>query len=130
MRTGSTSGSSSVEFALVSGAVMTILLGILCIGLLTWTKNGLQIAANLTARCVAIGSCGDPSGFAHTIASNWLGGTAAGIVVTVASSSPCTGVNGSYSGFEKVTIQSTQWTKFPPPFSIMLQASACYPVHS
>lgn len=120
-------GVAALEFAIVGVAFVMLLLGTIQVGLLWWTKNGLETAAMLTARCAALGSCSDPAAFAKSTASKFTLPNAVS-AVSVATSSHCNAVTG-YSHFTTVTLTSTVWAD--SLISVLagssIQAIACYP---
>lgn len=121
--------STAVEFAIVLPVLFTLIFGAAEQGLLWWTKNSLQLTAALTARCLALGSCTDPSSFAVSSASTWtLPNSITASDVSYATDTSC------YSGtnlYAKVTINCPFWGEniLPPPFSnFIFSVSACYPM--
>lgn len=123
-------GSVALEFAIAAGIFLTLVVGGIDVGLLWWTKNGLQVTATMTARCMALGSCSDPGSYAVQMANNW---TVSGAInsndVTLSKTSQCYSSQGTYNNFAMVTITSPFWAGLPPPLPhITLQVSACYPV--
>ena len=89
-------GAVALEFALVSLAFIPLCLGLIELGIGLWTRNSLQSAAEMTARCVAISSpkCSNASQYAVSLATIWISGKAlasSGVVVqtgTTCSTSP------------------------------------------
>lgn len=120
----------SVEFALIATALLTMTFGIIELGLVCWTYNALETAAETTARCVAIGApaCANPAQFAVDTAQTWLfPGVIAPADVTVATGDTC---NNSTAGqYTKVTISSSRWSgTLPGPLNVpVLTVQACYP---
>jgi Flp pilus assembly protein TadG len=136
---GDRSGSTTLEFALVAGILVTMLFGTTELGLLMWTRNVLQSTASLTARCVALGSslCATPTQqvqFAVNAAQQW---GLPGIITTnvaqhdVTVTAVATSCNGIAAGsVTTVLITSPFWATgiLPPPFSnVTLTTSSCYP---
>jgi Flp pilus assembly protein TadG len=135
---GDRSGSTTLEFALVAGILVTMLFGTTELGLLMWTRNVLQSTASLTARCVALGSslCATPTQqvqFAVNAAQQW---GLPGIITTnvaqhdVTVTAVATSCNGTLGTFVTVSITSPFWATgiLPPPFSnVTLTTSSCYP---
>ncbi|MBB2203304.1 TadE/TadG family type IV pilus assembly protein [Gluconacetobacter tumulisoli] len=123
-------GAAAFEFAIVASVFIALILGMIELGLLWWTRNALQLAAELTARCDALGSCADPSGFAAAQAGQWgLTGAVSHISITIPGQ--CHGITTASGKFVMVQMESGYWADLPPPFSGMtLQVSACYPVVS
>lgn len=121
-------GTAALEFAIVCGVFLPLAIGTVEVGLVLWTWNGLQTAAELTARCAAIGSpdCPDPRQFAVNTAESWTVSaisTVQDVVVTTSS-----GCNGAPGGFTSVTISSTYWAGLPGFFpAASISATACYP---
>lgn len=125
-------GVAAIEFALVASTLILLILGSVGVGLLWWTANGLQVAAALTARCAALGSCTDPAAFAVGIAEKWVGaGAISAADVSTTTNSACGGVSGNL--FTKVTISSAMWASgvLPAPLSgITVRVSSCFPTSS
>ncbi|MDR3531358.1 MAG: pilus assembly protein [Rhodopila sp.] len=125
-----TKAATALEFALVSGVLITMLFGGLELGLMIWTRGTLQSVAARTARCVAIGStaCTNPQQYAVTLATAWLGSamiTKANVTVTAATT--CKSALGS---FEVVTISASPWVgSLIYPFTgwSTQTLTACYP---
>lgn len=120
-------GVAALEFAIVGVAFVMLLLGTIQIGLLWWTKNGLQTAAMLTARCAALGSCSDPKAFAVSTAGKFTLPNAVSSV-SVGTSSYCNATKG-YKQFTTVTLTSTVWADLliSALAGPSIQATACYP---
>jgi Flp pilus assembly protein TadG len=125
-------GAVTLEFAITATIFLTVVLGAVDLGLLCWTRNGLQLIAAMTARCAALGSCSDPASYATTMAESWVAsGTIIKSNVSYNISSQCYSSQGTYNKFDMVTITSSFWAWLPPPLSnVSLQVSACYPVPS
>ena len=123
------SGVAAVEFAVIAGGFLLLLLGGLQAGLMLSTQNTLQFVASMTARCAALSTC-TPASYAVSLA-NDLAGT--GVVkssdVTVATGSTCQTAGGSYSNFTMVTITSELWSDraIDSVLGMQLKAFACYP---
>jgi Flp pilus assembly protein TadG len=134
-----TRGTTTLEFALVSVALMTLLLGGLDLGLMMWVRDTLQSVAARTARCAALSStaCPVPSQYAVGLATSWLGAgivASTGVNVSVTTSQQCINTTGTGLGtFQVVTITATPWVG---PVSAMLRPltaqsktlTACYPI--
>lgn len=126
-------GETALEFALVGGLFVLLLMAPIEIGLMVWTGSSLQQVAEQTARCAAIGSSlcsgtNTPQSFAVALAAKWVGPKA----ITAAEVSPqqTTGCNHTTTGsFEKVTITSSIWSgALIAPLSGATQlAVGCYP---
>lgn len=126
---GDRRGVTAIEFALVAPVLFILIFGALELGLIWWTKNALQVTAALTARCVALGSCTDPTAFAVNSASGWAESNLISVSdVAYSTNASC---SGSYNVFAEVTITCSFWAThlLPPPLSDMtLTVSACYPM--
>jgi Flp pilus assembly protein TadG len=121
----------ALEFAMTAGIFLILVMGAIDLGILMWTKNGLQITAAMTARCAALGSCSDPASYATTMANGWVVSGAVTQTYVQYTTSQCYSSLGNYNKFAMVTISSPYWAGLPPPLSnITLQVSACYPVPS
>lgn len=107
-------GVAAMEAAIVISLAMTISLGTLQLGMMSWTKAGLQAAAAITARCLGIGSTactGANTGpaFAVTTSKRFLGSNSTAITaasVTVTTATTCASAPGHYV---KVAITSNLW---------------------
>jgi Flp pilus assembly protein TadG len=107
-------GVAAVEAAIVISLAMTVSLGTLQLGMMSWTKAGLQATAAITARCVGIGSTactGSNTGpsFAVTTSKRFLGTGSTAITtssVTVSTATTCASAPGHYV---KVAITSNMW---------------------
>ena len=124
-------GTTAVEFALISTVLLPMLFGTIELGMLMWTRNALQSTAELTARCVALGStqCTDGTSYAVNMASNWIiNGIIKDSDVTVTPAA--TSCNGTTGAFTTVSIKSSFWggNLLPAPFNAStINVSACYP---
>ncbi|GBQ28994.1 TadE/TadG family type IV pilus assembly protein [Gluconacetobacter sacchari] len=120
---------AAIEFALVAGVLLMMLVGGIELGLQWWTRDCLQMTADLTARCVAVGPCrDDPLAFASAQAADWaLPGAVAALSVDDSAPS-CHGVSIQGGWFVIVRIRSDLWSGLSFPFvSPSLSVSACYP---
>ncbi len=123
-------GTTGIEFAIIGLFFFPMLFGAIEVGLLMWTRNTLQAAAEQTARCVALGSsqCSSGPAYAVSLATNWIGAAVitTSNVTVVKSAASCNGQAGS---FTTVAITSTAWNHvLPPPFtSNTLNVKACFP---
>ena len=107
-------GTVAMEAAIVISLAMTVSLGTLQLGLMGWTKAGLQATAAITARCVGIGStactgANTGAAFAVTTSKRFLGSTSTAITasnVTVTTVTTCASAPGHYV---KVAITSKLW---------------------
>ncbi|GAA4476191.1 TadE/TadG family type IV pilus assembly protein [Gluconacetobacter asukensis] len=127
--THDTRAAAAVEFAVVAGMFLVMLVGAIELGLQWWTRDCLQMTADLTARCVALGACSDdPVGFAKGQATDWaLPGAVASLLVDDNASS-CHGMGVQGGRFVIVQIRSDFWSGLPFPFfASSLSVSACYP---
>lgn len=106
-------GETALEFALVGGLFVLLLLAPIELGLMVWTGSSLQQVAEQTARCAAIGSSlcsgsNTPQSFAVSLASKWVGPKA--ITAANVTANTTTGCNNATTGsFEQVTISSSIW---------------------
>ena len=122
-------GETAIEFALVGGLLVLLLLAPIELGLMIWTGSSLQAVAAQTARCAAIGSCSaNPADYAVNLAQQWI--TAGAINakdVQVQTTSSCNNASGQ---FEQVRITSSIWAgALVSPLSGTTQvASACFPL--
>lgn len=121
----------SLEFALIALAYFPLAFGVIEAGLLLWTKNALQTAANRTARCVAISSpdCTNAAQYAVSQATSWVNAHAlTNSGVSVQTSTGCTGTSGT---MVKVTVTSTSFSSvsfISQLATSTLTATGCYPV--
>ncbi len=124
-------GTVALEAAIVISLAMSVSLGTIQLGLMSWTKAGLQATAAITARCMGIGAtaCTGIGGQAYAVAQSRRFLTSTAITaanVTVTTASTC----GSTVGhFTKVVITSNQWntSKVLPPFApTAITVTACY----
>ena len=124
-------GTVALEAAIVISLAMSVSLGTIQLGLMSWTKAGLQATAAITARCMGIGAtaCTSVGGPAYAVTQSHRFLTATAITaanVTVSTANAC----GSTVGhFTKVVIVSNQWNtaQILPPFSATpITVTACY----
>lgn len=124
-------GVVSVEFAMIGSALLLFTLGTIELGMVFWSIGALQNAAELTARCVAIGgsSCANAQQFAVTTAQATLfNGVITTDEVTVVNGTSCNNAAGSYV---KVTITAHRWSNASLLSSLSrtaLTSQACYPI--
>lgn len=118
-----------IEFAVVAGIFLTMLVGAIEIGLQWWTCDCLQMTADLTARCIAEGACrDDPLGFATTEAADWALPGAVSVLSVDDQAASCHGMVVSGTRFVTVQIRSDLWSGLSFPFvAPSLSVSACYP---
>ena len=120
-------GAAALEFAMVGGLLVLLLLGCVEVGLMMWTGSALQSVAAQTARCTAIGSCSNPQQYAVSLAGQWIGGNAISTNdVSVAAASSCHGQAGA---FAVVTISESIWADsfFQPIVGGIQSVTACFP---
>ncbi|MFW7266931.1 TadE/TadG family type IV pilus assembly protein [Gluconacetobacter sp. Hr-1-5] len=117
-----------IEFAIVAGIFLMMLVGAIEMGLQWWTRDCLQMTADLTARCVAVGACSDdPLGFATTEAAGWALPGAVSALSVDDSATSCHGMAVSGGRFVIVRIRSDLWSGLQFPFfASSLSVSACY----
>lgn len=124
-----TRAAAAVEFAVVASMFLVMVVGAIELGLQWWTRDCLQMTADLTARCVALGACSDdPAGFAKGQAADWaLPGAIASLSVDDSATS-CHGMGVQGGRFVMVQIHSDFWSGLPFPFfASSWSVSACYP---
>ena len=124
-------GTTALEFAIVAPTFMMLMFGGFEYARLLWTKQAMQLAGDLTARCSAIASsaCPTPTTYAATLANNYGAVAVAAANVTYASSSTsCTVPSGN------TAVQVTITLNFTSPFSALvpsllrkLVTTSCYP---
>jgi len=126
-------GDTALEFALVGGMLVLLLLAPVELGLMVWTGSSLQDVAAETARCAAIGSAfcsgaNTPQSFAVSLAARWIGPHAIiAADVTPAQSSSCNQATGG--SFETVTITTSIWAGalIAPLAGATQTAVGCFP---
>ena len=129
-------GVAAVEFAMLLGALITLCIGTIEVGLIFWGKSALQAAAVDTARCRALSTStcpDDASAQAHAVnmVTQWMfSGVVTATDVTLNGNDPC--YTNSGSTFEVVTIQTTYFADRLPNFVTQLtnrtlSVKACYP---
>ena len=130
-------GAGAVEFALVLGPLIFLILGAMEYGRLLWTKQALQETAIAGARCMGVLATGCASGGAYssTSATAYIQGVASGFSLTVPTANvtlnraaSCAGV----SGFSSVSISYAFQAAVPVLLgaasnTMPLTASACFP---
>lgn len=118
-----------MEFAIVASVLVVILVMVIEVGLMSWTRSALQAAAASAARCAALGSTDCPSTTNYTVTAvqRWLfANVVTASNVTVQTNVACNTAPGKYV---VVTITATNWVGavLPTPLTRpMLTASACY----
>ena len=137
---GDRSGASAVEFALVLGPLLFLIVGAMEYGRLIWTKQALQEAAIAGARCMGVLATGCASGGAYSASNTatYIQGVASGFSLTVPTANvtlnraaSCAGV----SGFSSVSISYTFQAAAPvllgsASSAMPLTATACFPNNS
>ena len=137
---GDRSGASAVEFALVLGPLIFLIVGAMEYGRLIWTKQALQEAAIAGARCMGVLATGCASGGAYSASNTatYIQGVASGFRLTVPTATvtlnraaSCAGV----SGFSSVSISYTFQAAAPvllgsASSAMPLTATACFPNNS
>ena len=137
---GDRSGASAVEFALVLGPLIFLIVGAMEYGRLIWTKQALQEAAIAGARCMGVLATGCASGGAYSASNTatYIQGVASGFSLTVPTANvtlnraaSCAGV----SGFSSVSISYTFQAAAPvllgsASSAMPLTATACFPNNS
>jgi len=129
-------GETALEFALVGGLFVLLLLAPIELGLMIWTGSSLQQVAEQTARCAAIGSslcsgANTPQSFAVNLASKWVGPNAITAADVTPKQTAGTGCNNATTGnFEQVTITSSIWAGalISPLAGTTQQAVGCFPL--
>ena len=128
-------GTVALEAAIVIALAMSVTLGTVQLGLMSWTKAGLQATAAITARCMALAAttCTGIGGAQYAVNQSkrfvsTTAITAANVIVTNASN--C----GSAVGhFTKVVIVTNMYNnaQIMPPFTARaITVTACYPSSS
>ena len=114
-------GASAVEFGLLAPVFFAALLGALELGVMFWTKLGLQHAAERAARCASVNRtvCGNETAIKTYAASQVFGLTVPVSAFAIAQPACGLQVNASHQ-FRFIT------GNFGLP-SLQLQASACFP---
>ncbi|HVX36778.1 MAG TPA: TadE family protein [Hyphomicrobium sp.] len=115
---GSDSGSVAVEFALISPALIMLVVGTLYVGLVMYSASGLQAAAEAAARCYSISSSQCPDAAATQIyAQRHYYGT--GTPIFSASVGPC--------GHRVTGTMTMKLSAGVASWSIPFRAAACFP---
>lgn len=131
------SGANAVEFALLAGPLMLIMLGTIEFGRAQWAQQVIQEVAIASARCMGVPQSGCMSGssynaaasvtFARTMASG-RGVTLAISDVAINHNATCYGI----TGFSSVTITHTFDSALPSFISALasgptMHATSCFP---
>jgi Flp pilus assembly protein TadG len=125
---------------MVCAVLLAICFGLFDLGLVLWTRQAMQAAAALTARCAALGAsaCSNAQQYAVNAVAAWsMSGMVSTSNVWVQSNATCTSTKGNVTAGKNtvVTITSSYWTNglvqndwIPSSLaSLTLNASACYP---
>ena len=128
-------GTVAMESAIVISLAMTVSLGTIQAGMMSWTKAGIQAAASITARCMALAStaCTGIGGAQYAVNQSRRFVSSSAITtsnVTVTAADVC---SGSVGHFTKVVITSNQWSvnSVMKPFTKKaITVTACYPSSS
>jgi Flp pilus assembly protein TadG len=125
-------GVVAAEFAICGSLVVLVMLFVLEVGLMAWTRVALNAAAANAARCAVLNSSACPSvpNYAVAAVQNWLFPNAISAAnVTVQTGVSCNGATGKYT---IVTVTSAGWATMlpsvlPAPLSTpSITASSCY----
>lgn len=123
-------GSVTLEFALVGGFFLMLILFITQASLILWAKAAMQESASRTARCTAIASsyCTDPTTYANSILNDWgVSGIVPKVNISVTPGATCNNLSGRFS-MVKIDSTGSPFSGFVAPLSsIILSSSACYP---
>ena len=134
---GHRGGGGAVEFALVLGPLIFLILGAMEYGRLLWTKQALEETAIAGARCMGVlaTGCAASGAFSATNATAYIQGVASGFSLTVPTANvalnraaTCAGV----AGFSSVSISYTFQAAVPvllgaASSAMPLTATACFP---
>lgn len=115
------SGATAVEFALTIPVFLTLLAGIIEIGLAVWTQFGLQYGAEAAVRCASVNAttCGTADQIASYAASHALGLSLPSSVFTISTPSCGNQVSASYV--------YPFYTLFFGTPTVTLTARSCFP---
>ncbi len=130
-------GSTAVEFALIAGPLLLLLLGTLEFGRAEWARQSLQETATRGARCIGVlnSDCALNGVYDAATAQAYLIKTALGwgiplkaTDITIQQNISCHGI----SGFSKVSLVYDFETSIPGAISALveklpLRAEACFP---
>ena len=133
-------GASAVEFALVLGPLVFLILGAMEYGRLLWTKQAIEESAIAGARCMGVLATGCASGGAYSAsnATTYIQGVANGFSLSIPTANltlnraaTCAGV----TGFSSVSISYTFQAAVPillgsATSAMPVTASACFPNNS
>ncbi len=123
-------GSVTLEFALVGGLFLMLILFITQASLLLWAKAAMQEAASRTARCTAIASsyCDNPTTYARSLLNDWgVSGILPSVNVSVTPGATCNNLAGRFS-VVNINSKGSAFSSFVSPLSsVVLSSSACYP---
>lgn len=139
----STRGAAAVEFAMVLGPLLLLMIGVVEYGRLLWAREALQETAVAGARCMGMSATSCASGGAYSststttyvegVANNW-GLTLTGSNITLSNSGACAGVSAP-NAFSSVTLTYTFQSVVPLSLLGMssaanLSTTACFPNYS
>ena len=125
-------GVVATEFAICASLTILIIIVVIEVGLMSWTKVALQSAAIESARCAVLTSSACPSVPAYAVSKvqSWLFPNAITTAnVTVTTGVACNGATGKYT---IVSITSTAWANMlpanlPAPLTTpTITATSCY----
>jgi Flp pilus assembly protein TadG len=131
----------AVEFAAVGSLLLLASLGIVYLGLISWTKCALQAVANEAARCgaLALSNCSSSAAIQsyvqQTLAPPWvLNSTlASNLTVNVngsVSTAICSTISGGTVSFETVELSSSYFSNVPYFGNYPITVCASYPIPS
>lgn len=124
-------GGASVEFAMTSLILVTLVVGVVSVGSMGWVWQALQSTATDAARCAAVGSAtcanvttapGNTKSYAVTAAQ------ARGLQITTSNVSVSTGSVCGTSNMVQVSLTYSFSAIFPKSLPTSLTASACFPL--
>ncbi len=113
--------------------LLTLMFGGFELSRLLWTWQAMQLAGDLTARCVAIGgtACATPSSYAVSAAQGLgaaLPSSGVAVSTTTPSSTTCTPPTGNTAVQVKLTLTFTSpFSTLVPAVSRTLTTLSCYP---
>jgi Flp pilus assembly protein TadG len=130
-------GASAVEFALVIGPLLFLLLGAIECGRLLWTRQILQSLAISTARCMGVrqADCASSGAYSATKTTSYVIAQAVRLRLTITSANVALDAAascGGVSGFSSATISYTFVTVAPKVVTALaggaaISGSACFP---
>jgi Flp pilus assembly protein TadG len=129
-------GTTALEFAMVVPPLMVLMFSCIEFGRLLWTWQGMQLAGDQVARCVAISgaACTTPSSYAISQAANF-GVVITAAAVTVANTPPsvtnataCSPPGGNTATQVKLSLAfSSPVSLLIPALAQTLTTTSCYP---